>query len=208
MNRIMNRRLLHLPAVLALGLVVQPLAPTAQAQPMIPARIDARMLRQPRCRPRRSPSSMPGTFGSPTRRAAWRCVSAHPKAKSPSRASHRMARCWLSAPITTAMRTSTSCRSGWLAHAGHPSRGAGPDAGLVSRRQDHPLRDLDDQPEEPVQPALPRAGPRGAAGEAADALRRIRAISPDGKTLPTCHQRRFPHLEALPRRHEPGHLAV
>jgi tricorn protease len=47
MKRIMNRRLSHLPILLALGLVALPLYPAAQAQPMVPARIDARMLRQP-----------------------------------------------------------------------------------------------------------------------------------------------------------------
>jgi tricorn protease len=47
MKRIMNRRLLHLPILLAFGLAARPLYPAAQAQPMVPARIDARMMRQP-----------------------------------------------------------------------------------------------------------------------------------------------------------------
>jgi tricorn protease len=47
MKRIMNRRLLHLPILLAFGLAALPLYPAAQAQPMVPARIDARMMRQP-----------------------------------------------------------------------------------------------------------------------------------------------------------------
>ena len=47
MKRIMNRLPLHLPAQLALGLATLPLTPAAQAQQMVPARIDARMMRQP-----------------------------------------------------------------------------------------------------------------------------------------------------------------
>ena len=39
--------------------------------------------------------------------AAWRCGSARPKARSPSRASRRTARCWPSPAITTATRTFT-----------------------------------------------------------------------------------------------------
>ncbi len=47
MKRIMKRLPLHLPAQLALGLAVLALDPAAQAQQMVPARIDARMMRQP-----------------------------------------------------------------------------------------------------------------------------------------------------------------
>ena len=47
MNHIMNLRLLNLPLLLALGLVARPLYPAAQAQPVVPARIDARMMREP-----------------------------------------------------------------------------------------------------------------------------------------------------------------
>src|ERR1039457_2380700 len=47
MKRIMNHRLSLLPALLALGLAAWSLAPAAQAEPMVPARIDARMMRQP-----------------------------------------------------------------------------------------------------------------------------------------------------------------
>jgi tricorn protease len=43
----MNRRLLHLPILLALVLAARPLFPAAQAQPVAPARIDARMMREP-----------------------------------------------------------------------------------------------------------------------------------------------------------------
>ncbi len=43
----MKRLPLRLPAQLALGLAALPLSPTTQAQPMVPARIDARMMRQP-----------------------------------------------------------------------------------------------------------------------------------------------------------------
>ena len=43
----MKRLPLHLPAQLALGLAVLALDPAAQAQQMVPARIDARMMRQP-----------------------------------------------------------------------------------------------------------------------------------------------------------------
>src|ERR1035438_1759176 len=47
MKRIMNRRLLHVPVLLALGLTTRPLYTAAQAQPVVPARIDARMMREP-----------------------------------------------------------------------------------------------------------------------------------------------------------------
>ena len=43
----MNHRHLRLPARLTLGLAALLLAPAAQAQPATPARIDARMMRQP-----------------------------------------------------------------------------------------------------------------------------------------------------------------
>ena len=47
MKRIMNRRLLHFPVLLALGLAARPLDLAAQAQPLVSPRIDARMMRQP-----------------------------------------------------------------------------------------------------------------------------------------------------------------
>ena len=47
MKCIMNRRLVDLPVLLAFGLAALSLYPAAQAQPMVPARIDARMMRQP-----------------------------------------------------------------------------------------------------------------------------------------------------------------
>ena len=43
----MNHRLSCLPILLAFGLAALPLAPAAQEQTMVPARIDARMMRQP-----------------------------------------------------------------------------------------------------------------------------------------------------------------
>jgi tricorn protease len=46
-KHIMNCRLLPLPALLASALIVLPLFSKAQAQPIVPARIDARMMRQP-----------------------------------------------------------------------------------------------------------------------------------------------------------------
>jgi tricorn protease len=47
MKHIMNCRFLPVPALLTLGLAALLPAPAAQAQPMAPARIDARMMRQP-----------------------------------------------------------------------------------------------------------------------------------------------------------------
>src|ERR1039457_7217663 len=47
MKRIMNRPFPCLHALLALGLAAWSLAPAAQSEPMVPARIDARMMRQP-----------------------------------------------------------------------------------------------------------------------------------------------------------------
>src|ERR1035438_5950006 len=43
----MNRRLSCLLILLALGLAALPPTPAAQAQPIVPAHIDARMMRQP-----------------------------------------------------------------------------------------------------------------------------------------------------------------
>ena len=69
----------------------------------------------------------------------------------------------------------------------------------------HPLRHVDDQRQGPLQPAL-QGAPRTAACRrscrcpTASSAR----ISPDGTTLAYMpHQRRFPHLEALPRRLDP-----
>src|ERR1035438_2414905 len=47
MKRIMNRRFLCLHALLTLAFAVWLLALAAHAEPMVPARIDARMMRQP-----------------------------------------------------------------------------------------------------------------------------------------------------------------
>ena len=47
MNHIMKGLPLHLPAQLVFGLAALTLHATAQAQSMVPARIDARMMRQP-----------------------------------------------------------------------------------------------------------------------------------------------------------------
>jgi tricorn protease len=47
MKRIMNHCYLRFPILLTLGLAVPPLLPEAQAQSMVPARIDARMMREP-----------------------------------------------------------------------------------------------------------------------------------------------------------------
>src|SRR5208283_1266245 len=46
-KHIMNRRRLYLPALLALALAALPLSPPAYAEQMVPARLDARMMRQP-----------------------------------------------------------------------------------------------------------------------------------------------------------------
>src|ERR1039458_5802152 len=46
-KRIMNRRFPCPYELLALALAAWPLSPAAQAQPMVPARIDARMMREP-----------------------------------------------------------------------------------------------------------------------------------------------------------------
>ena len=43
----MNRQRLHQPALLAFAVATLSLSPTAHAQQMVPARVDARMMRQP-----------------------------------------------------------------------------------------------------------------------------------------------------------------
>src|ERR1017187_1590779 len=46
-KEIINRQLSRLPVLLAFGLTALPPTLAAQAQPVVPARIDARMMRQP-----------------------------------------------------------------------------------------------------------------------------------------------------------------
>ena len=131
----MNRQFSRLVALLALGLAAWPLTPATQAQPMVPARIDARMMRQPAVSATQIAFVYAGdiwladkTGGVAVRLSSPRGEESFPRF-SPDGSLLAFTGDYDGNEDIYVMPV-----TGGLPRRHHPSRRAGPDAGLVSRR--------------------------------------------------------------------------